>query len=146
MGNKGGVIWVFHGNCFYNLYGGVSNEKMLTIFICLMLILSMSACGGKGTDNPTTSIEDSKDHTGFDDEDFEDSTRIMGILTLQSFLILTQVIFTNFSDAETEFNNHISQNSSKVEAVNLYQNVVSITDMRGLDHTMPLYIWGGNTR
>ena len=117
-------------------------KKMLIIFICLMLILSMSACGGKGTDNPTTSIEDSKDHTGFDDEDFEDSYEDYEDTNSPKLSDLNTSNFTNFSDAETEFNNHISQNSSKVEAVYLYQNAVSITDMTVLDNTMPLYIWG----
>jgi hypothetical protein len=114
-------------------------KKVFILIISIMLAISISACGGNKTDSPDISTVDSNNYMELPDEDPEEdivdtkATKISDSITDK---------FKEFSDAETEFDHHVYEISHKVETVSLHQNAVMITDMKVLDHMLPLYLWG----
>lgn len=114
-------------------------KKVFIVIIGMMLVLSLCACGTNTASSPEVSEEDSNNYMELPDEDQSDdyvdtnSTKVSQA---------SQDKFKEFSDAESEFGQNVYENSHKVETVNLYQNVVSVTDMKAFDYILPLHLWG----
>lgn len=114
-------------------------KKAFVLFISIMLALSIAACSGNKGDSSDVSLEDSDDYVEVDDdeeyENFNEGESVKITDTIKDK-------FKEFSDAETEFDHHVYENSHKVETVNLHQNAVSVTDMKVFDYILALHLWG----